>query len=398
MLIERDGVDAPFETTIVREEIKINDVPYHGMLDDKVGYIKLTSFTETASKEVREAFRDLKNNQGMEALVFDLRGNGGGLLREAVNIVNLFVEKDQEVVFTRGKVKEWDRSHKALNAPEDLDIPVVVLIDQGSASASEIVSGALQDLDRAVLIGNKSFGKGLVQQTRNLSYNAKLKVTVAKYYIPSGRCIQKLDYSHKKDGKAVAVPDSLIKEFKTANGRTVFDGEGITPDLPVEDEEFSLVAGVLMRNDLIFDYATKYRHANEGIAAARDFRVDDALYAEFKTFLSDKDYKYTSPTQDLLEDLKETSEEDEVYEQIKSQIEALDKTLEQEKATDLDKHQEEIRMLLENELISRYYYQRGRVEASLAKDPDVLRALEVLSDQSVYQSVLSGNFEAKEND
>lgn len=398
MLIERQGVAEPFEKVLVREEIKINDVPYHGMLDDKVGYIKLTSFTETASKEVRDAFRDLKTNHGMESLVFDLRGNGGGLLREAVNIVNLFADKDQEVVFTRGKVKEWDRSHKALNAPEDLDIPVVILINENSASASEIVAGALQDLDRGVLIGNKSFGKGLVQQTRNLSYNAKLKVTVAKYYIPSGRCIQKLDYSNKKNGKAEAIPDSLIQEFKTANGRPVFDGEGITPDLPVEDEVFSLVSSVLLRNDHIFDYATQYRLANDVIASAKEFKVDDAMYAEFKTFLSDKDYDYTSPTQELLEDMKEASEDDEVYEKIKDQLDGLEATLMAEKAADLDKYQDEIRQLLEDEVVSRYYYQRGRVEASLAKDPDIAKALEVLNDKSTYESILSGTFEAHEND
>lgn len=398
LLVERQGTDEPIKAVLKREEIKINDVPYHGMLNEKVGYIKLTSFTETASKEVRESFRDLKNNQGMEALVFDLRGNGGGLLREAVNIVNMFVEKDQEVVFTRGKVKEWDRSHKALNQPEDLDIPVVILIDGGSASASEIVSGALQDLDRAVLVGNKSFGKGLVQQTRNLVYNAKLKVTVAKYYIPSGRCIQKLDYSHKKNGKAEAVPDSLIKPFQTRNGRTVFDGEGITPDMKVEPREFSLVAGVLMNNNLIFDFATDFRLKHDSIESARDFKLTPAVYEEFKAWVNDKDYSYTSPTQELMEELKEVSEEDETYTVIQAQLEAMEAAVEAEKKNDLEKYRDEITELLENEIISRYYYQRGRVEASLANDPDVDEALQVLGNKDVYSGILAGTYKADEND
>ena len=395
LLVEREGVAEPFEKVLVREEVKINDVPYHGMVSNKVGYIKLNSFTQTASKEVKDAFRDLTTeNEGMEAVILDLRGNGGGLLRESVNIVNMFVEKGQEVVFTRGKVKEWDRSHKALNSPTDLEIPLVVLIDGGSASASEIVSGTLQDLDRAVLVGTNSFGKGLVQQTRNLSYNAKLKVTVAKYYIPSGRCIQRLDYSHKKDGKAEAIPDSLIGEFKTQNGRPVIDGKGIFPDVEVDEGMYADITAALVTKNVIFDYATQYRLTHESIAKPEEFHLTDADYEAFVAYVNTKDYSYTTESEELLKELRTAAKEDQYLDELETEIKTLEDKLASHKSDDLMKFKDEIIKLLENEIVSRYYFQHGRIEASLSKDPKVIKAIEILEDRPTYDSILAGTYEA----
>lgn len=396
LLIKREEEPNPIEKTIIREEVKISDVPYYGMINDSIGYIKLTSFTETASKEVKEAFESLKEKNNMKSLVLDLRGNGGGLLREAVNIVNLFIEKGQEVVSTKGKITEWDKSHKALNNPIDTKIPITVLIDRNSASASEIVAGALQDLDRAVIIGNKSYGKGLVQQTRNLSYNAKLKVTVAKYYIPSGRCIQKLDYSHRsREGVVSAIPDSLIAPFKTKNGRIVYDGEGITPDLHVDELRASQISQTLLNKMLLFDFATKYRQKHPTIAAAKEFRLTEEEYKELIAFLEGKEYEYTTRSEKMLEDLEKTAKKEKYLEDIQKEYEALKNKLHRNKNEDLVKFKEEIKEILESEIVSRYYYQKGRVENYLSFDPDVKKATEVLSDEKLYASVLDKSFVAK---
>lgn len=396
LLIQRENEPAPMEKSIIREEVKINDVPYSGMINEEIGYIKLTSFTETASKEVKEAFESLKEKNNMKALVLDLRGNGGGLLREAVNIVNLFVDKGQEVVSTRGKITEWDRSHKALNNPIDTKIPITVLIDRNSASASEIVAGALQDLDRAVIIGNKSYGKGLVQQTRNLSYNAKLKVTVAKYYIPSGRCIQKLDYSHRgKDGAVAAIPDSLIAAFKTKNGRVVYDGEGITPDLHVDELRASQISQTLLNKMLLFDFATRYRRNHSSIPPASEFRLSEEEYKELIAFLDGKDYEYTTRSEKMLEDLEKVAKKEKYLEDVQKEYEALKNKLHRNKNEDLVKFKDEIKEILESEIVSRYYYQKGRVENYLSYDPDLKKAKEVLSDEKLYASVLDKSFVAK---
>lgn len=389
--IERPGTPEPFVKEVVREEVKIKDVPYYAMLKNDVGYIKLTGFTESASKEVKTALVSLKE-QNAKSMVIDLRGNGGGLLNEAVNIVNFFVPKGSEVVFTKGKIKEWDKTYKALNEPIDIQIPLVVLIDEGSASASEIVSGSLQDHDRAVVVGNQSYGKGLVQSVRPLSYNSKLKVTVAKYYTPSGRCIQKLDYSHREeDGKVNAVADSLIREFKTLNSkRPVFDGKGVAPDVTVERLELSNISASLITKNLIFEYATNYRLKNETIKPVAEFAFTDADYNDFMVFLSDKDYSYTTDSEDLLAKLEKITKEEKYFDDVKSEYEQLKEKLKTHKNDDLNTFKEEIITILETEIVGRYYYQNGAIASSLKKDPAIEKALSTLNDQSLYNSILSG--------
>lgn len=372
-----------------REEIKIPDVPYYGMIDENIGYIRLTSFTQTASQEVKDAFLDLRDKQGMKELVFDLRGNGGGLLREAVNIVNLFVPRGQEVVSTKGKIEEWDRKHITLSEPVDLNIPLVILVDGGSASASEIVAGTIQDLDRGVVIGNRTYGKGLVQQTRDLQYNNKLKLTVAKYYIPSGRCIQKLDYSHKNDdGIAEEVPDSLLKVFYTENGRKVMDGRGIDPDLVIEKTEFPHILASLLSENLFFKYSSKYTAEHSEIPQASEFKLTDEEYEEFMTYLEDKNYSYTTDTETELEELIRIAKKEKYYGLAESEFNTLESVLKSKKKKDLIIFKDEIEDILVNEIVSRYYYQRGRIEASLASDISIDEAKRVLKNPSEYQAIL----------
>ncbi|MBL4708313.1 MAG: S41 family peptidase [Flavobacteriales bacterium] len=382
---------------VIRENIKINDVPFYGMIDKEVGYIRLTGFTQTASKEFIAAFKDLKEKQGMKRLVFDLRGNGGGLLIEAVNIVNTLIPKGKKVVETRGKLKKWDATYATRNEPLDTQIPVVILTNGGSASASEIVAGTLQDYDRAVILGKQTFGKGLVQQTRPLSYNAQLKVTVAKYYIPSGRCIQKLDYSNKDErGKAQTVPDSLISSFTTLlSKRPVSDGKGIKPDIVTEEESISMVASVLMRKLHIFNYATTYALNHDSIVGPKKFKLTESEYQEFASYLKDKKYNYSTQSEKLLKKLKEVAEGEKYFNDAESEYSALLEKLSPNKEEDLIKFKKEIKLLLENEIISRYHYQDGRIQQSLNTDPDVLSAIKLLKNQKKYNEILAGTFTAK---
>ena len=294
-----DGVST---IKVERDEIKVPDVPYSGMVDEKgkVGYIKLSSFTQTASKSIKSAYDDL-SEQGMEKIILDLRGNGGGLLIESIDIVNFFVEKDVEIVKTKGRIEDENRTYKTRNSPLDLEIPVVVLVDGYSASASEIVSGSLQDLDRGVIIGSTTFGKGLVQRTIDLKYGAKMKLTIAKYYTPSGRCVQKLDYYHKNNGEVDEVPDSLIKIFHTKNGREVIDGRGIEPDISIEEEDLARLTAVLMGENIVFDFATNFTQGNPEIAPAREFKITDEIYKDFKEYVLKQDFEYKTATQEYLE-------------------------------------------------------------------------------------------------
>lgn len=389
--IERPGESNPLTKTVTREEVKIKDVPFSGMLNDSIGYIKLTSFTESASSEFKAALHQLKE-KNVQSIIFDLRGNGGGLLRESVNIVNVFVEMGSEIVSTKGKIKEWDKSYKALSPPIDIEIPLVILIDGNSASASEIVSGSLQDHDRAVIIGSQSYGKGLVQQARPLSYNSRLKVTVAKYYTPSGRCIQKLDYSNRNgDGSVVEVADSLITEFKTLhNKRSVFDGKGVTPDINVKREALSDISISLFVKQLIFDYATKYKLAHPSINSSSEFSLTDKEYEEFVKFLSDKDYEYTTESEKLIETIEETTKKDKYFEDIEAEYTALKNKLNHNKKEDLYKFKDEIKRILGQEIVARYYYQKGQVEFSLKYDPYIEEAVKTLNNQEIYNSILKG--------
>lgn len=394
LLIKREGEAKSMEKILTREEIKINSVPYSGMIANDIGYIRLSSFTESAGKEVRDAFVDLKTkNPSLTGIVLDLRGNPGGLLTEAVNISNIFVDKGQEIVSTKGKIKEWDKSYKALNPAIDKEIPVIVLVNSGSASASEIVSGALQDLDRGIVIGQRTFGKGLVQTTRPLSYNAQLKLTTAKYYTPSGRCIQTIDYSHRnEDGSVGSIPDSLIKEFKTKGGRLVYDGGGIIPDYKVEPYKYSHIAASLMSKQLIFDFATKYRLKNPTVDSAKDFKLTEAEFNDFVSFISDKEYDYQTKSEKALNDLKEFAEEEKYFSEFQAEFEQLKNKMMHDKQKDLMKHKSEIIQLLEEEIASRYFYQKGRIEASFDGDTELITAIDVIKDKKLYNSVLEGKY------
>ncbi|MCO6500745.1 MAG: S41 family peptidase [Vicingus serpentipes] len=391
--IERLGEEKPLLKTVTREKVKIKDVPYYSIIKDSIGYIKLTGFTESASAEVKVALKELKE-QNARSIILDLRGNGGGLLNEAVNIVNFFVPQGTDVVSTKGKIKDWDKTYKALNAPIDTIIPLVVLVDKGSASASEIVSGSLQDNDRAVVIGSPSFGKGLVQQVRPLSYNSKLKVTVAKYYTPSGRCIQKLDYSHRNgDGEVEEVPDSLITEFKTLHSkRSVFDGKGITPDIAVKKDYLSEITSVLLIKNLIFDYATAYRVKNKKIATVSEFSLTKDEYEDFVHYLEDKDYEYVTKSENLLKELEKTAKEDKYYDDIKEEYEILKNKLAFNKKDDLYKFKDEVKYVLESEIIARYYYQKGQIEVTLKNDAAFDEAINTLTNSKLYSSILDGTY------
>lgn len=398
LLIEREGEKSPIEKIITREEIKVKSVPFFGMLEGNVGYMRLTSFTQESSEEVKKAFTELKSkNPGLKGIVFDLRGNPGGLLNEAINISNLFVEKGTDIVSTKGKVQEWNKVYKSINSPVDVSIPVALLINSGSASASEIVSGSLQDLDRAVVIGQRSFGKGLVQTTRELSYHSQLKVTTAKYYIPSGRCIQALDYTNRnEDGSVGKIPDSLITLFKTKGGRPVYDGGGIKPDIALAPTNYSKIAISLENKALIFDFATKYRREHASIAPAKEFKLSEKEYEEFMAFISNKEYDYTTKSEKLLNELKETAKTEKYFEAAEKEYEALKAKLIHHKTEDLSNFKTEIKSLIESEIVSRYYYQKGKIEASLANDPEVKKAIDVLSDATLYTSILSGKYKDPE--
>ncbi len=395
LTITRVGDPAPMNVKVTREEIKMKDVPYFAMMEDgKTGYIKLDGFTQTASAEVRTAFTDLKK-KNMSQCVLDLRGNGGGLLREAINIVNFFVPKGTEIVRTKGKIEEWNKTYTALNEPLDTQIPLIVLVDGMSASASEIVSGSLQDLDRAVVLGEESYGKGLVQQTKDLAYNSKMKLTVAKYYTPSGRCIQRLDYSHRDDqtGTVKAVSDSLIKPFKTKNGRTVFDGRGISPDVEVKRDDASNILAGLMNHYVVFNWASIYAAKHPTIDSASTFRLSDNDYNDFVNYAIQQKFEYNTNTEELYKKLKDAAKDEKYYEGAEKEFDQLFARIEPNKNQDLMKFKKQITEYLESEIVSRYYYQDGRLKASLPQDPVTKRALQVFS--SNYSTLITGPLSGK---
>ncbi len=388
--ILREVSGEEFETEFERAEIQVECVPYYGMLNENTGYIQLTSFTDKAYRDVRAAYKDLTENNEVQGVVLDLRGNPGGLLREAVTICNLFIDKGEEVVFTRGKIKEWDKSYKALNQPLDKEMPIAVLVDRGSASASEIVSGTLQDLDRAIIIGTRTYGKGLVQQPRQLTYNAQLKVTIAKYYTPSGRCIQAINYAEReKDGSVKKMPDSLRTEFKTRNGRVVLDGGGIEPDLDIEDETFSDILRTLVQKSVIFDFANIYAYENADPVDVLSFDISDELYADFVEFAKSKDFTFSTDTEKALKDLEKVAESESYLEGIEEQLIAMRAALEVEKEDDLNRYREQISRYMRSEIVLRYHYRIGQVQNDLQDDPYVEEAIKLLANSDVYNETLA---------
>ena len=376
------------EIKLIRKKIIIPAVPYYGVIDSTIGYIKLTSFTDKSSKEVKNALEDLCNNSKAKKIILDLRGNGGGLLGEAVNIVNLFIDKGKIIVETKGRIEEINRTYKTINAPFSLEIPLVILIDSYSASASEIVSGSIQDLDRGVVIGTRSFGKGLVQQTKDLKFGSKIKLTVAKYYTPSGRCIQKIDYSKKNKGGANVIADSLIQVYHTLNGREVKDSRGVDPDIIVNPGYYSKLTEVLIYDDHLFNYVNKYSANLINIKPPLEFQITEKEYIKFKEYLITKDIKYTVESEEILQELIKVSKQEKYYDSAKETYEILQKKFKPDLSEDLDRHKDEIIEILENEIVSRYYFQKGRVEVGLKRDPYIKEAKNVFNNPTLYKEIL----------
>jgi carboxyl-terminal processing protease len=389
LTIRRYGVEDPMKISLKREKITIDNVPYSGMVTEDVGYIKLTDFTTSAGKEVSRALEKLKE-EGAAKIILDLRDNPGGLLNEAVNVTNVFIARGQEVVSTKGKMSDWNKTYRALNNPVDTEIPLVVLTNSRSASASEIVSGTIQDYDRGVLVGTKTFGKGLVQATRPLSYNSQLKVTTAKYYIPSGRCIQAINYGERnEDGSVKRIPDSLKVEFETQNGRIVYDGGGIDPDIIVEDRNLAPITLSLMGKGLLFDYATRYFYTHESVPEAGSFNLSDKDFDEFLNWLKDKEYDYVTRVEKSLDDVIELSKKEKFNGVVENTLRELKSKIQHNKDNDLQKFSEEIRGVLEEEIAARYFLNKGVIESSFDSDPQLLEAIRVLNDQPSYDDLLA---------
>ena len=388
ILIKRPFLEQPFKVVFDRQKVSVPSVPYSEYIKDGIAYIRLRRFTRNCSIELEDAIRELKKESDLTGLIIDLRNNPGGLLNESVNIVNLFVEQGEEVVKTKGKIKSWDKSYVANKQPLDTDLPIVVLINPASASASEIVSGSLQDLDRGVVIGQRSYGKGLVQQTRKLSYNSQLKLTVAKYYIPSGRCIQALDYSLRNDDGSVGkIPDSLMTSFTTKNGRIVKDGGGILPDIVTDPGKYGMIISSLLKERLFFEYATNYRFMNDSIS--NNFIFSDSDFLDFTSFLSDKEYTYTTETEEMLENLKNKSTQENYFDGFSTEYNLLFSKMLENKSDDLQKSKDDIKEILTGEILSRYYFQKGRIKGGLNFDVEVDKAVEILKDKIKYNDILN---------
>ena len=377
------------EFKLTRKNIRTNPVPYYGMVKDSIGYLALSSFTENSAKDFKKAFIELKQ-KGAKSLIIDLRDNGGGSLSEAVDIVNLYVPKGQEIVVTKGKVRQAQGSYKTQNEPVDTQIPLAVLVNGATASASEIVSGSLQDLDRAVVIGSRTFGKGLVQTIRPLPYNGTLKVTTSKYYIPSGRCIQAIDYAKKNaDGSVARTPDSLTTVFHTAAGREVRDGGGIRPDIEVKGDKIPNIVFYLMNDDLIFDYATQYCWDHPTLASVDDFKLTDADYEAFKKLVKSRNFTYDRQSEKMLKSLKEIAEFEGYMTEAAEEFKALEKKLNHNLDRDLDYFAKPIKEYISQEIVPRYFYQRGAAMERLKDDTDLEEAIKVLQNPVRYREILS---------
>ncbi len=389
--VKRQGVNDEIVKTVNREEVTIKSVSYVGMINEQTGYIKFLQFTDNSARELSEALQALKkNNPNLKSLVLDLRSNPGGLLNEAIDIANLFIARGADVVSTRGKVSDWDKKYNALNYPFDTNIPLAILTNHNSASASEIVTGVMQDYDRAVIIGQRTYGKGLVQTTRPLPYGNRLKITTAKYYIPSGRCIQALDYTHRNaDGSVGKVPDSLKHEFKTKNGRKVYDGGGIEPDVKMDEVDLSRLGQELLFKNILFNFATQFKMNHSTIGSAKAFRLTDAEFDEFVKFAASKKFEHKSESEEAMNDLKSEAEKEKYFDDFKNEFAALQNKLQRDKSQDIYLNKKEISELLENEIVSRYYFQKGRIEADFNNDPDILKATEILQNPTQYNSILT---------
>ena len=387
--VQRPGVKEPLEFNIVRRSIQMPTIPYYGVMDGQVGYINLSSFSGNPSKDFKKAFLDLKK-QGITSLVIDLRNNGGGLLDQAVEIVNMFVPRGKTIVTTKGKIKQASNTYKTLREPLDTDIPIAVLVNRGTASSSEILSGSLQDLDRAVIVGNRTYGKGLVQVPRSLPYGGNLKITTSKYYIPSGRCVQAIDYAHRnEDGSVARIPDSLTTVFHTAAGREVRDGGGVSPDIEVKQERLPNILFYLVRDNLIFDYATDYCLKHPAIASAKEFELTDADYEEFKNKVKGADFKYDQQSEKILNTLKEAAEFEGYMKDASDEFKALENKLKHNLDRDLDYFSKDIKKMIAEEIIKRYYYQEGAIIQQLKDDKDLDEAVKVLTNPERYQQILS---------
>lgn len=390
--VKRAGKKDNLKFKLVREKIKIANITYFGMVDKQTGYIRLDEFTPGAGKEVEEALQQLKK-QGAKSLILDLRNNPGGSLYEAVNIVNIFIPKGKEVVSTKGKVADWNKTYTTLNNPVDTEIPLAVLTSGGSASASEIVAGSLQDYDRAILIGQKTFGKGLVQTTRQLSYNSQLKITTAKYYIPSGRCIQAIDYEHRKsDGTVEKYADSLKREFKTANGRKVYDGAGLDPDVLIKEEPYSMALIELVSSGLIFDYASLY--CGEHPELPKDmhaFRLTDEEYQKFVSWVKEQKFSYESETDKKANELIASAKKEKYFDDLQQPLKDLKAKMDQNKSAALNKFKPELARILEEEIAFHYTLAKGQVEVSMNRDNEIQEAIKTLTNTAAYKKFLSPN-------
>lgn len=390
LTIQRPGEKKPRKVDLIRKQILVDQVTYYGVRGDGIGYIYLKGFTDKSAQEVRNAFDDLRKNQGIKSLILDLRNNGGGLLESAVQIVNMFVPKGKEVVSTRGKVKQWDRTYRTSTEPIDTVMPIAVLINGSSASAAEIVSGALQDMDRAVLVGQRSFGKGLVQSPRELPYNGSLKVTMSKYYIPSGRCIQQIDYSHRKaDGSVAAIPDSLTSVFYTSKGRPVRDGGGVRPEFEVEEPQVPTLMYYLITDYVLFDFVTEWVQKHPKIAPVDEFTITDEDFEAFKAYAKEKNFTYDRQSEKALKTLKEIAEFEGYLDGDSTLFVALQKQITPDLERDFDRFKDQIKKVLSTEIVKRYYYQKGELIEGLKGDKVLNKAIEVLSSPELYKETLS---------
>ncbi len=387
--VERFGKEKPQSFKVHREKIQIDDIPYYGVTDENIGYINLSSFTKDAASHVKRAFMELKTENNLEGIILDLRGNGGGLLNEAVDIVNIWVDKGEHIVSTKGRLPEKTKEYNTRMSVIDPDIPLVILVNGGSASASEITAGAIQDMDRGVIVGSTTFGKGLVQNIVPMAYNSQIKITVAKYYITSGRCIQAIDYSDEGANGKGRIPDSLLTKFKTKSGRTVLDGAGIIPDVETEDRNMHDITLGLLSKHMIFDFCTEWYWSHEAVPEPEDFVVTDEMYSAFEAFLKKKEFEYETESEHIINKLKEASKEEKYHDAIKEELEALHEALAHDKKNDLNKFRNEISEFIRMEMLPRYYYQAGMLKANLVHDPEVREAIDIIRDQERYNTILN---------